>query len=72
MIELIDEFGARLFLPVNAIKYFKENIGGVGAATHKQAISIIETVQGDIFYLSDTVDDIIEKLLGGRNNENQQ
>lgn len=66
MIELLDEYGARLFLPVNAIKYFKENIGGVGNAVHKTAVSVIETMQGDVFYLKDTVDEIVEKLLGGR------
>ena len=70
MIELIDEFGARLFIPVNMIKYFKENIGGTGYAVHKAAISVLETMQGDIFYLKDTVDEIVQKLLGGRQNDN--
>ena len=62
MIELIDEFGAKIFMPINSIKYFKENIGGVSQSVHSKAVSIIENVYGDIFYLKSTCNEIIEKL----------
>ena len=62
MIQLTDEFGAKIWLVVQTIKYFKENVGGIYAPQHKKALSVIENSYGDIFYVLESVDEICSKL----------
>lgn len=67
MIELTDEFGAKLYLMINTIKYFKENIGGMYAPQHTKAKSVIENAYNDIFYVKETCEEILAKLFNGQN-----
>ena len=60
MIQLIDEFGSRVWIPVQVIKYFKDNMGPY-AQQHK-AKSVIESLYGDLFYVRETCDEICERL----------
>lgn len=62
MVQLTDEFGAKIWLAIGGIKYFKENVGGMYAQQHKKALSVIENVYGDIFYLLESVEEICDKL----------
>ena len=63
MISFLDEFGAETFIFVQNIKYFKENVGGVYVKQHSKAKSVIETMQGDLFYSLNTVQEIKERLI---------
>ena len=63
MVQFTDEFGARIWLVAQTIKYFKENVGYM-AQNHKNANSVVENIYGDIFYLQDTCEEICERLFG--------
>ena len=67
MVQFIDEFGARVWLPVQTIKYFKENISPF-SKQHK-ANSVIETIYSDIFYVMETCEEICEMLFGKKEEE---
>ena len=62
MIQLTDEFGARVWIIINTIKFFKENIGGMFASQHKRALSVIENSYGDQFYVLETCEEIVAKI----------
>ena len=62
MVQFTDEFGAKVWIVVQSIKYFKENIGGPYASLHSKAKSIIETSFGDEFYVKETCEEICSKL----------
>ena len=72
MIELTDEFGAKVYLMINTIKYFKENVGGMYAPQHTKAKSALENVYGDIFYVKETCEEILTKLFNGKQNQNEE
>lgn len=60
LFQFTNEFGARFFILANYIKCFYENKGTM-RDLHK-ALSVIETVQGDLYYVKDTVEEIVERF----------
>ena len=66
MLEFTDEFGARVWILVQSIKYFKENVGGPYASMHSKAKSVIETSFGDTFYVKESCEVICGKLFGNK------
>ena len=64
MVQFTDEFGAKIWIMVQSIKYFKENVGGPYASLHGKSKSIISTSYGDDFYVRESCEEICEKLFG--------
>lgn len=62
MLDLIDEFGAKLFIVIQSIKSIRENKGGMYCSQHPKAKTEIETVYGDVYYVKNSVDEILNKL----------
>ena len=62
MLDLIDEFGARLFLVIQSIKSIRENKGGMYCSQHPKAKTEIETVYNDVYYVKNTIEEILNKL----------
>lgn len=60
LFQFTNEFGARFFIFPNYIKCFYENKGNM-RDLHK-ASSVVETVQGDLYYVKDTVEEIMERF----------
>lgn len=60
LFQFTNEFGARFFILANYIKCFYENKGTM-RDLHK-ALSVIETVQGDLYYVKDSVEDIVGRF----------
>lgn len=61
LFQFTNEFGARFFIFANYVKCFYENKGNM-RDLHKAA-SVIETVQGDLYYVKDTVEDIMRRFV---------
>lgn len=68
MIQLIDEFGARIFISISAIKYYRENIGGIYAKQHKNAKLELVLIDGSTIYVKNTIDEIINLFSQNLNN----
>jgi len=60
LFQFTNEFGARFFILANYVKCFYENKGTM-RDLHK-ALSVIETVQGDLYYVKDSVEDIVRRF----------
>ena len=60
LFQFTNEFGARFFILANYVKCFYENKGTM-RDLHK-ALSVIETVQGDLYYVKDSVEDIVSRF----------
>ena len=75
MLDLIDEYGAKLYIVISSIKSIRENKGGPFSTQHQKAKTEIETVYGDIFYVKNTVEEILFKLFPNKHenevNENE-
>jgi len=65
LFKFTNEFGATFFILSNYIKCFYENKGTM-RDVHLKAKSVLETVQGDLYYLQTSVDDIVKIMMAGR------
>lgn len=69
LFQFTNEFGARFFILANYIKCFYENKGTM-RDLHK-ALSVIETVQGDLYYVKDSVEEIAERFMPKEEDESK-
>ena len=61
LIQFTEELGGRLAMMVQNIKAFRENKDTM-AKLHRGAKCIIETVYGDMYYIQDSYEDVLNTL----------